>query len=349
MSQHRSWTGDVRVADVDVTNLEMQLPDGSLASTVAYQWIDERTMERVSFEDDYAIDEQGYRKHLRDVVGVRGISAITVNAHASEAASCSDAEQERVLALALDEVGDRIPVVNGIYADGSHYAARLARMAARGGASCLLVFPPNPMAMGGQLRPEMALAHFRTIADACDLPIILFQYPMAGGLGYPLDTLLRLVEEVPQIRAIKDWCNDAMLHERHVQVLQSLPRPVTVLSTHSSWLLSSLVMGCGGLLSGAGSVIADLQVALFEAVQAWDLARAQAINRRIYPLAQAFYAPPFLDMHNRMKETLVLLGRMPRAVVRPPLMKLGATEIERLREAIAQARLGAAGALDLAA
>jgi 4-hydroxy-tetrahydrodipicolinate synthase len=203
--------------------------------------------------------------------------------------------------------------------------------------------------MGGQLRPEMALAHFRTIADACDLPIILFQYPMAGGLGYPLDTLLRLVEEVPQIRAIKDWCNDAMLHERHVQVLQSLPRPVTVLSTHSSWLLSSLVMGCGGLLSGAGSVIADLQVALFEAVQARDLARAQAINRRIYPLAQAFYAPPFLDMHNRMKEALVLLGRMKRAVVRPPLMKLGATEIERLREAIAQARLGAAGALDLAA
>ena len=180
------------------------------------------------------------------------------------------------------------------------------------------------MAMGGQLRPEMALAHFRTIADACELPIILFQYPLAGGLGYPFETLLRLLDEVPQIRAIKDWCNDPMLHERQVRVLQSLPRPVTVLSTHSSWLMSSLVMGCGGLLSGAGSVIADLQVALFEAVAAKDLARAQAINARIYPLAQAFYAPPFLDMHNRMKEALVLLGRMERAVVRPPLMKLGA-------------------------
>jgi 4-hydroxy-tetrahydrodipicolinate synthase len=222
-------------------------------------------------------------------------------------------------------------------------------MAERGGASCLLVFPPNPMAMGGQLRPEMALAHFRTIADACDLPIILFQYPLAGGLGYPFETLLRLVDEVPQIRAIKDWCNDPMLHERHVRVLQSRPRPVTVLSTHSSWLMSSLVMGCGGLLSGAGSVIADLQVALFQAVGARDLVRAQAINARIYPLVQAFYAPPFLDMHNRMKEALVLLGRMERAVVRPPLMKLGGHEIERLRRAIAEARLATEGALDLAA
>jgi 4-hydroxy-tetrahydrodipicolinate synthase len=301
------------------------------------------------FHDDLGIDERGYRKHLRDVVGVEGISAITVNAHASEAASCSDEEQERVLALTMDEVGDRIPVVGGIYADGSHYGAKLAKMAERGGAACLLVFPPNPMAMGGQLRPEMALTHFGTIADATDLPIILFQYPMAGGLGYPLDTLLRLVEQVPQIRAIKDWCNDPMQHERHVRTLQSLPRPVTVLSTHSSWLLSSLVMGCGGLLSGAGSVIADLQVALFQAVQAKDLARAQAINDRIYPMVQAFYAPPFLDMHNRMKEALVLLGRMERAVVRPPLMKLGPVEIERLKQAIADARLGAEGALDLAA
>jgi 4-hydroxy-tetrahydrodipicolinate synthase len=301
------------------------------------------------FHDDLAIDEQGYRKHLRDVVAVAGISAITVNAHASETASCSDDEQERVLALTMDEVGDRVPVVNGIYADGSHYAARLAKMAARGGASCLLVFPPAPMAMGGQLRPEMARAHFGTIAEASDLPIILFQYPMASGLGYPLDTLLMLTEEIPQIRAIKDWSNDAMLHERHVRTLQSLARPVTVLSTHSSWLMSSLVMGCGGLLSGAGSVIADLQVALFDAVQAKDLARAQAVNDRLYPLQQAFYAPPFLDMHNRMKEALVLLGRMERAVVRPPLVKLGEHEIARLRRAIAEARLGAAGALDLAA
>jgi 4-hydroxy-tetrahydrodipicolinate synthase len=301
------------------------------------------------FFEDLSIDEQGYRRHLRDVAAVDGISAITVNAHASEAASCSDDEQARVLDLTMDAIGDRLPVVNGIYADGSHYAARLAGMAERGGASCLLVFPPGPMAMGGQLRPEMALVHFKTIADACDLPIILFQYPMASGLGYPLETLLRLVEEVPQIRAIKDWCNDAMLHERHIRTLEGLARPVTVLSTHSSWLMSSLVMGCGGLLSGAGSVIADLQVALFRAVEAKDLARAQAINARMYPLVQAFYAPPFLDMHNRMKEMLVLLGRMERAVVRPPLVKLGDAEIARLRQAIADARLAAEGALDLAA
>ena len=195
----------------------------------------------------------------------------------------------------------------------------------------------------------MAIAHFRRIADATDLPIVVFQYPMSGGLGYPFETLLQLFDRVPTIRAIKDWSNDAMLHERHVRTFQRLPRPVSVLTTHSSWLMASLCMGPNGLLSGAGSVIADLQVALFRAVQAGDLKAAQAINDRIVPLSQVFYAPPFLDMHNRMKEALVLLGRLDEAVVRPPLVKISHAEIARIRQALELAGIGREGALKRAA
>ncbi len=301
------------------------------------------------FDEDFAIDAGEYRKHLRDIASVPGLAAITTNAHASEVHACSVEEQRRVLDLTLDEVGDRLPVVAGIYADGSLAAAEIAGMAARAGAAALLVFPPNSMSMGGQLRPEMALAHFQRVADAAGLPLILFQYSLVSGLGYPLETLLRLFDSVPSILAIKDWCNDGMLHERHVRTLQGLPRPVNVLTTHSTWLMSSLVLGCKGLLSGAGSVIADLQAALWRAVEARDLAAAQAHSERIYPVIQAFYAPPFLDMHNRMKEALVLLGRLKRAVVRPPLIKLPASEVARIRAALAQARITTAGAFDRAA
>lgn len=298
----------------------------------------------LAFDEDLDIDERQTRRHLRDCALVDGVTAVTVNGHASEVHACSFDEQRRILALSLEEVGDLMPVIGGVYADGSLEAARIAAMAAAEGASALLVFPPNTLSMGGQLRPEMALAHFRRIADATDLPLIVFQYPLAGGLGYPFDTLLQLFDQVPSIRAMKDWSNDAMLHERHIRTFQNLPRPVNVLTTHSSWLMASLTLGPKGLLSGAGSVIADLQVALFRAVQAGDLKAAQAVNDRIVPLAQVFYAPPFLDMHNRMKEALVLLGRMDRAVVRPPLVKIGDAEIARLRAAIAQAGIGRDGA-----
>ncbi len=303
----------------------------------------------LALNEDMSIDERQTRRHLRDCALVDGVSAVTVNGHASEVHACSFDEQRRILAASLAEVGDAVPVINGIYADGSLEAARIAAMAAQEGASALLVFPPNSMAMGGHLRPEMAIEHYRRIADATDLPIIAFQYPMASHLGYTFETLLALFDAVPTIAAIKDWSNDAMLHEKHIRTFQSLPRPVNVLTTHSSWLMASLTLGCNGLLSGAGSVIADLQVALFRAVQAGDLKAAQAVNDRIHPLSQAFYAPPFLDMHNRMKEALVLLGRLDRAVVRPPLMKLGEAEIARIRRALDEAGIAREGALRLAA
>src|SRR3954467_13943425 len=159
------------------------------------------------FHEDFSIDEASYRAHLRDVASVDGLSAITVNAHASEVASCTFDEQRRVLEISREET--ELPIINGIYADGSLEAARIAKMAAQGGASALLVFPPGITTFGQ--RPEMALAHFKRIADATDLPLIVFQYPLAGGQGYPTPTLMEIVEKIPSVRAIKDWCANPQL------------------------------------------------------------------------------------------------------------------------------------------
>ncbi len=307
------------------------------------KWIPQGVIPAVllPFHEDLSIDEPSFRAHLRDVASVEGLSAVTINAHSTEVASCSFDEQERVLAIAKDEIGDRLPIVHGVYAEGSLEAARIAKMAAEGGAAALLVFPPGPFTMGQ--RPEMAVEHFRRVAGASELPIIAFQYPLAGGQGYPLATLLKIMEAVPQVTAIKDWCASPQLHERQIRTLQSLKPPVNVLTTHSSWLISSLVMGCNGLLSGSGSVIADLQARLFRAVRANDLATARQINERIWPTAEAFYSEPWVDMHNRMKEALVMMGKLPRAVVRPPLVKIPQAEIEQIRKALI-----AAGLLDRA-
>lgn len=289
------------------------------------------------FNADLSIDEASFREHLRDVSSTEGLSAISINAHSTEVASCTLDEQRRVLEIAQEEVGDKLPLVHGVYADGSLEAARIARMAADGGASALLVFPPAPLARGQY--PEMAITHFKYIADACDLPLIAFQYGLTTGSAYSGDTLLRLCDEVPTLRAIKDSSNSVTHHEWNIRTLQSLPRPVTVLTTHSAWLMSSLVLGCGGILSGSGSVIHALQVKLFRAVQQKDLVEAQRLNDLIYPTARAFYDAPVTDMHNRMKEALVMMGKLPCAAVRPPLVKLGEKEIERIRLALIQADL----------
>jgi 4-hydroxy-tetrahydrodipicolinate synthase len=290
----------------------------------------------LAFDNEFEIDEQSSRNHIKQCASIDGISAITINGHSSEVHACSFEEQKRILNFSLEEVGDITHIINGVYADGSIEAAKIAKMSAESGASALLCFPPQSMSMGGHLRPEMALEHFKRIADVTDLPLICFNYPSSGNLSYPFETLLKLFETVPTIKAIKDWSNDPMLHEKHIKTFQNLKNPVNVLTTHSSWLMSSLVMGANGLLSGAGSVIANLQVSLFKAVKNKDLSAAQEINDKIFPLAQAFYTPPFLDMHNRMKEVLVLMGKMERAIVRPPLMKLNVNELNNLKKALKQ-------------
>src|SRR3981081_555240 len=110
------------------------------------------------FNDDLSIDEKSFRRHLGDVTGTKGLSALTINAHSTEVASCTFEEQRRVLDIAQDEIGTKLPIVNGVWADGSVEAARIAKMAAQGGASALLVFPPAPFTVGPS--PGEAAAHF---------------------------------------------------------------------------------------------------------------------------------------------------------------------------------------------
>jgi 4-hydroxy-tetrahydrodipicolinate synthase len=289
--------------------------------------------------EDLSIDEPSYRKHLRDLADVRGVTAITTNAHASEVASLTREEQRRIIAIAGDEVGRRLPIVAGVYADGSTEAAGMARDWTAEGATALLVFPPVPFIAGVQHRPEMVYAHFARIADATELPLIAFQYPLRSNLGYTTDMLVTLAERVPNVVAIKDWSQDIVVCERNLRALHRLGRPFSVLTTYSQALLPALVLGSDGILSGHGSVVADLHVALWTAVQDGNLPAAQEMAERLFVLTEVFYADPFLDMHNRMKAALVMLGRLPAAHVRPPLLAIEPEEQTRIRRSLQQAGL----------
>src|SRR5918993_5554014 len=110
----------------------------------------------MAFDSELEIDEENYRRHLRYLVDTPGVAGITTNAHASEVATLTFEEQQRVLEVTLDEVAGAVPVVSGVYQDGTSKAARIAKSAEWQGADCLLVFPSTVYDFGHQLRPEMA-------------------------------------------------------------------------------------------------------------------------------------------------------------------------------------------------
>src|SRR5438128_4844155 len=290
------------------------------------------------FTADLAVDEPAYRRHLSWLADARGVTGIVANGHAAEVSSLTREERKQSLAIALDELGGTCPVIAGIYSDGTHEAVELARDARAAGAAGVLVFPPTLFMWGAQLKPDMVLRHFTEIAAGADLPIVVFEYPPASGIGYAPETLARLAQ-IPQVVAVKDWSNEIVALEAHLRALRATGRPVALLSSFTMSLMATFLLGADGAISGMGSVTADLQAELFAACQKGDVEGARRINDRLEPLVRVFYAPPFVDMHNRMKEALVLLGRIPAAHVRPPLTPIPAAEREAIRQALKAAGL----------
>jgi 4-hydroxy-tetrahydrodipicolinate synthase len=289
------------------------------------------------FNADLSVDEPAYRTHLRWLADTPGVTGIVVSGHAAEVASLSREERRRTLAIALDEVAGSCPIVAGVYTDGTAEAVELARDARAAGAAGVLLFPPTLFMWGAQAKPDMVLKHYTEVATV-GLPIIAFEYPPASGIGYSPETLARIAQ-IPQVAGVKDWSNEIVAFEQNLRAIRATGRPVAILSSFTMSLMASFLLGADGAISGMGSVTADLQAELFAACQKGDLDGARRINDRLEPLVRVFYAPPFVDMHNRMKEALVLLGRIPAAHVRPPLTPIPAAERAAIARALALARL----------
>jgi 4-hydroxy-tetrahydrodipicolinate synthase len=290
------------------------------------------------FLADLSIDEPAYRRHLRWLADTRGVTGIVANGHAAEVSSLTREERRRALAIALDQVAGACPVVAGVYSDGTREAVEFAREAKVEGAAGVLVFPPTLFMWGAQNKPDMVMRHFSEIAAGADLPIIVFEYPPASGIGYAPETLARLTE-IPQVAGVKDWSNDIVAFERNLRALRAIGRPVAMLSSFTMSLMSTFLLGADGAISGMGSVTADLQGELFDLCQKGDVDGARRVNDRLDHLVRVFYAPPFVDMHNRMKEALVILGRIPAAHVRPPLTPVSDAERDAIRDALRAAGL----------
>ncbi|QQK78440.1 dihydrodipicolinate synthase family protein [Salicibibacter cibarius] len=291
------------------------------------------------FDADLNIDEENYRRHLRYLIETEGVTAITINGHASEVASLTLDEQQRSLAIALEEANGKTPIIAGVYEDGSQKATEIANMAEKEGADCLLIFPSGVFEFGSQQKPEMFFNHYATIADATDLPMIAFVYPFNNGLHINTESLIKICNDIDNVIAVKEFSNNIAVYERNYRELKALDKYISVLSSYSKSLLPSLCIGADGILSGCGSVIADLQIEIFEAVKRENLTEARRVADKLYPLNEMFYSEPFLDMHNRMKVANALLGRIDAAYIRPPFQPISDGEREKIRKVITEAGL----------
>ena len=286
--------------------------------------------------EDLSVDEPGYRAHLESLVAVDGVGGITCNGHAAEVSALDRAERRRALAVAVETVAGRVPVICGVFADDERNALPFVRDAEAEGADALLLFPPASMSYDED--PNGPHRYVSAVASATRLPVVAFMYPAYTGMQYD-PSLLRRICSIDSVIAVKEWSLDIAVYERSLEVVRSAPHRVSLLTSFSTHLLPSLAVGADGILSGHGSVIAGLQAELLHAVQGGDLLRAREVYARIQPLTRVVYRSPMPNMYARMKEQLAMLGHPVQPYVRPPLHPVSTAERETLRQALADAGL----------
>ena len=285
---------------------------------------------------DFAPDEPALAAHLERLADFPGLAGFLLNGHAGENATMGHADQERVVAVAAESVGNRSILVAGVSCEGSLDAARHARALVAAGADAIMVFPPNGWALHQD--EEGVVEHHRRVLEAADAPLMLFQAAVgAGGLSYPAPTLERLVR-LPRVVAIKEGSWEVAAYEENRRLIRAVAPHVAVMGSGDEHLFTSYVVGSEGSLVSLAAVIPEPIIGLYEAVRAGRLAEARAFHERIHPLARAVYRlAPGGRATARLKTCLERLGQFPNDRMLPPAIETPPEERPHLAQTLDQA------------
>ena len=285
---------------------------------------------------DFSIDEAALAAHVASVAATPGITGLLINGHAGENWLLTRAETRRVIEVARAAVGSGVFLTSGVNAESSHEAADRAADAEAAGASAVLVFPPN----GWGLFQDTGAAqlHHAHVLAGCRLPVVLYQAPVgAGSMPYSPALLAELASH-PRVIGIKEGSWEVAAYEANRRAVHAIRPDVAVMGSGDEHLMTSWLIGSEGSQVSLAAVVPEAVAALWDATQANDWDEARRCNDVLYPLAAAIYrARPGGRATSRLKACLAMLGRIPHATVRPPLVPLDAAECEQLRAALAHA------------
>ncbi|MFE7466285.1 4-hydroxy-tetrahydrodipicolinate synthase [Streptomyces sp. NPDC057499] len=272
------------------------------------------------------LDPDAAGRHAADLVA-NGCDGLVLNGTTGESPTTTDAEKTALLRAVREAVGGRVPIVAGVGSADTRHTAELARQAERAGADGLLVVTPY------YSRPPQAAveAHFRRVADATGLPLMLYDIPGRTGTRIEPETLLRLAEH-PRVVAVKDCAYD-LLGSTKVIGATSL----AYYSGCEELNLPLYAVGAAGYVSTVANVVPGPLRAVLDAFDAGDTAGAARLNLLTAPLAGAMMAAGLPGAVTAK----ALLGAGP---VREPLQPAGRGAAGGLREVYAE-RLRALGQL----
>jgi len=278
------------------------------------------------FADAGDLDEASLRRVV-DLFVRAGVDGVTVLGVTGEVARLDEAERVRVAEVALDAVAGRVPVVVGATADGTRACIGYSRSALAAGAAAVMVSPPRMP----KLNTDAVLRHYRSLAEAVDIDIVVQDYPPISGYHVEPALLARIAREVPRARTIK--LEDPPTPFKTARILEAAGdiRVQVLGGLGGVFLLEELLAGAAGAMTGFA--VPEILVRIVRLFRAGAVDEAADVFYRAVPLMR-FEFQEGIGMAIR-KEVLRRRGALASASIRPPGGALDAPTREALDRVLA--------------
>jgi len=277
------------------------------------------------FKEDQSLDEEGLKKNI-EYLSKTGIAGIVPCGTTGESATLTFEEHKKVVEIAVD--CSRVPVIAGTGSNNTREALELTRHAAEAGATAaLLITPyynkPNDRGM---------FEHFKTIAEKCDIPIVLYNVPKRTGINLMPEMVAKL-SKVKNIVAIKEASGS--LSQLSQIIEQTKGSDFSVLSGDDDLTLPAMALGARGVVSVVANVAPRKTMALADAMLKGDLEKARSLHYELAPLVRAMFLETNPIPVKTSHKYLGLAGgplRLPLAAMAPEKEKILKEILERLGE-----------------
>ncbi len=271
---------------------------------------------------DGKVDEQG----LRDLIEFQinnGTSGIVPCGTTGESATLSHEEHHRVVELTVQAVNGRVPVLAGTGSNSTSETIELTRHAKAAGADGSLMITPYY----NRPSPEGLYQHFKTVAEAVDIPIILYNVPSRTGVNMTPETVARCAA-IPNIVGIKEaTANLGQISE----VIRLCPPGFVVMSGDDFTALPTIAIGGTGVISVTSNVAPGDMAAVIDSALAGDYTKARTAHYKLYPLMTAM----FLETNPvPAKKSLELMGKIKSGTPRLPLAEMTEASLAKLKSAL---------------
>ena len=232
------------------------------------------------FTAEQEVDETGLRSLVDRTIDA-GIHGVVPCGSTGEFSTLTATERERVVEVVIEQAAGRVPVVPHTGACSTREAIGLSQHAERTGATAIMVVAPyyEPFSIAETKR------YYADVAGSVSIPVMAYNLPTATGVNLTPSILGELISEVPNLKYVKDTSGDFSAAARLIHEYGDI---VSVFVGWDTLFLAALLEGAAGSVIGAANAVPGQLVAVYDAVQQGDLARARNLWKDLFPLMASF-------------------------------------------------------------